>query len=223
MLWSTALLSSFASKWRRQVSQYYAIHVHSFSPGGPWTFRFIWAGEPLNYEGLWQCRIWFGEEMCFFEFKLLYCVFQACEECKMISRKLCEKPNSIEDLAEQRDWMKQIPDQLKAHEVEETFLFNSFFFPCKVAGYAFKLLLSLLNRTSRSDVTSLYWFTVLPLTMLIKYAFWITWVVVWSTKEPKDWNLHHFIFYQEGISGKKKNWSVYKITGGAIHLGYRTN
>lgn len=40
----------------------------------------------------------------------------------MISRKLYEKPNSIEELAEQRDWMKQIPDQLKAHEVKETFL-----------------------------------------------------------------------------------------------------
>ncbi|MCJ8744212.1 hypothetical protein PDJAM_G00116030 [Pangasius djambal] len=42
--------------------------------------------------------------------------FTACEECKLISRKLFEKPNSIEELAEQRDWMKQIPDQLKAHE-----------------------------------------------------------------------------------------------------------
>ncbi|XP_027011591.1 dynein axonemal heavy chain 1 isoform X2 [Tachysurus fulvidraco] len=41
---------------------------------------------------------------------------EACEECKAISRKLYEKPNSIEELAEQRDWMKQIPDQLKAHE-----------------------------------------------------------------------------------------------------------
>ncbi|KAI4880923.1 hypothetical protein NFI96_025448, partial [Prochilodus magdalenae] len=43
-------------------------------------------------------------------------VFQACEECKAISRKLYEKSNSIEELAEQREWMKQIPDQLKAHE-----------------------------------------------------------------------------------------------------------
>lgn len=48
---------------------------------------------------------------------------KACEECKIISRKLYEKPNSIEELAEQRDWMKQIPDQLKAHEVEN-FFFN---------------------------------------------------------------------------------------------------
>ncbi|XP_062843095.1 dynein axonemal heavy chain 1 [Trichomycterus rosablanca] len=41
---------------------------------------------------------------------------EASEDCKAISKKLFEKPNSIEDLTEQRDWMKQIPDQLKAHE-----------------------------------------------------------------------------------------------------------
>lgn len=58
----------------------------------------------------------------FFPSEWLSCVFQACEECKMISRKLYEKPNSIEELAEQREWMKQIPDQLKAHKVKETFL-----------------------------------------------------------------------------------------------------
>lgn len=51
-------------------------------------------------------------------------MFQACEECKTINRKLHEKPNSIEELAELRDWMKQIPDQLKAHEVK----FFGFFF-----------------------------------------------------------------------------------------------
>lgn len=54
----------------------------------------------------------------------------------MISRKVHEKPNSIEELAEQRDWMKQIPDQLKAHEVDEMFPFNSFF--SKMAGYVAK-------------------------------------------------------------------------------------
>ena len=44
--------------------------------------------------------------------------FQACEECKAVSRKLHEKPNSIEELTDQREWMKQISDQLKAHEVQ---------------------------------------------------------------------------------------------------------
>ncbi|KAM6980842.1 dynein axonemal heavy chain 1 [Aplochiton taeniatus] len=48
--------------------------------------------------------------------KLRKQVEEACEECKSISRKLYEKPNSIEELTEQREWMKQIPDQLKAHE-----------------------------------------------------------------------------------------------------------
>nr|XP_023655546.1 dynein heavy chain 1, axonemal [Paramormyrops kingsleyae] len=36
----------------------------------------------------------------------------ACEEYKAISKKLYEKPTSIEELAELREWIKQIPDQL---------------------------------------------------------------------------------------------------------------
>lgn len=31
--------------------------------------------------------------------------------------KLFEKPNSIEELTEKRDWMKLIPEQVKGHEV----------------------------------------------------------------------------------------------------------
>lgn len=34
-----------------------------------------------------------------------------------MSRKLCEKPNSIEELTEKRDWMKQIPEHLKSYKV----------------------------------------------------------------------------------------------------------
>uniref|UniRef100_A0AAZ3Q3C2 Dynein heavy chain 1, axonemal n=1 Tax=Oncorhynchus tshawytscha TaxID=74940 RepID=A0AAZ3Q3C2_ONCTS len=48
--------------------------------------------------------------------KLRKQVEDACEECKAVSRKLHEKPNSIEELTDQREWMKQISDQLKAHE-----------------------------------------------------------------------------------------------------------
>ncbi|XP_009304459.3 dynein axonemal heavy chain 1 [Danio rerio] len=40
----------------------------------------------------------------------------ACKECKAISKKLFEKPSSIEELTEQREWMNQVPEQLKAHE-----------------------------------------------------------------------------------------------------------
>ncbi|CAJ1051390.1 LOW QUALITY PROTEIN: dynein heavy chain 1%2C axonemal [Xyrichtys novacula] len=40
----------------------------------------------------------------------------ACEECNTISRRLRERPNSIEELTEKRDWMKQIPDQLKIYK-----------------------------------------------------------------------------------------------------------
>ncbi|KAM3838092.1 dynein axonemal heavy chain 1-like [Diretmus argenteus] len=49
-----------------------------------------------------------------FALKLRNQVDDACEQCKLISKKLYEKPNSIEELAEHRDWMKQIPDQLKS-------------------------------------------------------------------------------------------------------------
>lgn len=43
---------------------------------------------------------------------------QACEECNIMSRKLREKPNSIDELAEKRDWMKQIPEHLKSYKVQ---------------------------------------------------------------------------------------------------------
>ncbi|XP_078663939.1 dynein axonemal heavy chain 1-like [Branchiostoma floridae x Branchiostoma belcheri] len=41
---------------------------------------------------------------------------EACEAFKGISRKLYDKPNSIEELSEQREWMKTIPEALKTHE-----------------------------------------------------------------------------------------------------------
>ena len=40
----------------------------------------------------------------------------ACEEFKLISRKLFEKPNCIEELSEMREWMKSIPETLKEHQ-----------------------------------------------------------------------------------------------------------
>ncbi|XP_051768758.1 dynein axonemal heavy chain 1 [Ctenopharyngodon idella] len=40
----------------------------------------------------------------------------ACKECKAISKKLFEKPSCIEELIEQREWMKLVPEQLKVHE-----------------------------------------------------------------------------------------------------------
>ncbi|KAI3369512.1 hypothetical protein L3Q82_007723 [Scortum barcoo] len=48
--------------------------------------------------------------------KLRKQVDDACEECNIMSRKLREKPNSIEELTEKRDWMKQIPEQLKSYK-----------------------------------------------------------------------------------------------------------
>lgn len=42
---------------------------------------------------------------------------QICEEFRSISRKIYEKPNSIEELAELREWMKGIPEKLVGLEV----------------------------------------------------------------------------------------------------------
>lgn len=46
----------------------------------------------------------------------LSCIVQVCEEFKAIARQLYDKPNSIEELAEQREYMKQIPEQLKKNQ-----------------------------------------------------------------------------------------------------------
>ena len=47
---------------------------------------------------------------------LIVFIVQVCEEFKAIARHLYDKPNSIEELAEQREYMKQIPEQLKKNQ-----------------------------------------------------------------------------------------------------------
>ncbi len=42
---------------------------------------------------------------------------QVCQEFNMMSKKLREKPSSIEELTEKRDWMKQIPEQIRSYKV----------------------------------------------------------------------------------------------------------
>lgn len=44
---------------------------------------------------------------------------QICDEFRSISRKIYEKPNSIEELAELREWMKGIPERLVGLEVRQ--------------------------------------------------------------------------------------------------------
>ncbi|XP_037831220.1 dynein heavy chain 1, axonemal isoform X2 [Kryptolebias marmoratus] len=51
-----------------------------------------------------------------FALRLRNQIENACEKFGFISRKLSEKPNSIEELAEKRKWMKQIPEQLKSYK-----------------------------------------------------------------------------------------------------------
>ncbi|XP_060621830.2 dynein axonemal heavy chain 1 [Anolis sagrei] len=77
-----------------------------------------------------------------------------CEAFKAISRKIYEKPNSIEELAELREWMKGIPEKQKAqeeliskvmedYEVMEEFLYNltqdDFNDKWAASGWPFKL------------------------------------------------------------------------------------
>ncbi|XP_030585284.1 LOW QUALITY PROTEIN: dynein heavy chain 1, axonemal-like [Archocentrus centrarchus] len=51
-----------------------------------------------------------------FALKLRIQIDKACEECDIIDRKLREKPHNVEDLSEKREWMKQIPQQLKSYK-----------------------------------------------------------------------------------------------------------
>jgi hypothetical protein len=48
---------------------------------------------------------------------------QICEAFRSISRKIYEKPNSIEELAELREWMKGIPEKLAMLEVRQVYGF----------------------------------------------------------------------------------------------------
>ncbi|XP_069004796.1 dynein axonemal heavy chain 1 [Embiotoca jacksoni] len=48
--------------------------------------------------------------------KLRNQIGNVCEECNIVSRRLSDKPSSIEELTEKRDWMKEIPEQLKSHK-----------------------------------------------------------------------------------------------------------
>jgi len=45
---------------------------------------------------------------------------QACEEFKAISRKLLDKPNTIEELSELREWSKSIPEKVAQQQVKIT-------------------------------------------------------------------------------------------------------
>lgn len=42
---------------------------------------------------------------------------QACEDCANMNKRLREVPNSIEELSDKRDWMKQIPELIRNYRV----------------------------------------------------------------------------------------------------------
>lgn len=42
---------------------------------------------------------------------------QACEACANMNKRLREVPNSIEELSDKRDWMKQIPELIRNYRV----------------------------------------------------------------------------------------------------------
>ncbi|XP_060766195.1 dynein axonemal heavy chain 1 [Neoarius graeffei] len=90
--------------------------------------------EPVRKSLLKKCQALAKAVLNRLALKLHNQMAEACEECRKISRKLYEKPNNIEELAEQREWMKQIPDKLKAHEeflskvVDDYNLMDEFFY-----------------------------------------------------------------------------------------------
>lgn len=42
---------------------------------------------------------------------------QACETCANMNKRLREVPNSIEELSDKREWMKQIPELTRNYRV----------------------------------------------------------------------------------------------------------
>ncbi len=68
-----------------------------------------------------------------------------------MSRKLREKPNSIDELTEKRDWMKQIPEQLKSYKVHIDW--HELSVMCHMTGYFVNKSDSFFNLST----TGTYW------------------------------------------------------------------
>lgn len=51
---------------------------------------------------------------------------QACETCANMNKRLREVPNSIEELSDKRDWMKQIPELTRNYRVRSRDSHKSF-------------------------------------------------------------------------------------------------
>lgn len=50
---------------------------------------------------------------------------QACEDCANMNKRMREVPNSIEELSDKRDWMKQIPELIRNYRVRSRDLNHS--------------------------------------------------------------------------------------------------
>lgn len=50
---------------------------------------------------------------------------QACEDCANMNKRMREVPNSIEELSDKRDWMKQIPELTRNYRVRSRDLNHS--------------------------------------------------------------------------------------------------
>lgn len=70
-----------------------------------------------------------------------------------MSRKLREKPNSIEELTEKRDWMKQIPEQLKSYKVHIDWHELAISVMCHMTGFFVNVYDSFFNLST----TGSYW------------------------------------------------------------------
>lgn len=78
--------------------------------------RFVFFYTEPTFTSVWQQPF-----PSFFKVNVAFCILctfvQACEQFNILSQKLREKPTSIEELTEKRDWMKQIPEQIKSYKV----------------------------------------------------------------------------------------------------------
>ncbi|KAI8481625.1 Dynein heavy chain 1, axonemal [Branchiostoma belcheri] len=85
-----------------------------------WKIAGYRAGHPIRIPSAYQSRTglaWYPALLALVRYpRSARSGSWACEAFKGISRKLYDKPNSIEELSEQREWMKTIPEALKTHE-----------------------------------------------------------------------------------------------------------
>ena len=82
----------------------------------PRKITFELGGTVLTYDYVQRYRRFWALLDLQWSKEYSFSLSQVCEEFKAIARVLYDKPNSIEELSEQREYMKQIPENLKKNQ-----------------------------------------------------------------------------------------------------------